>query len=107
MALLQISHNLIKLCFISILYNANTYVPYINNHMRIVPNYRDLQRAKRLATNSKLSFNSVVNNGSPSSQGSAIPPDPTPTPTVPANALRRISGDVLNTVDGTILTTIQ
>ena len=48
--------------------------------MRIVPNFRDLERAKRLATNSKLSYYSVVNNGSPSSQGSAIPPDPTPTP---------------------------
>jgi hypothetical protein len=48
--------------------------------MRIVPNYRDLQRAKRLATNSKLSFKSVVNNGSPTSQGTAIIPPPVPVP---------------------------
>jgi hypothetical protein len=48
--------------------------------MPIVPNFRDLQRAKRLATNSRLSFNSVVNNGSPASQGTAIIPPPAPVP---------------------------
>ena len=41
--------------------------------MPIVPNFTDLQRARRLATNNRLSFNRVVNNGSPASQGTAIP----------------------------------
>jgi hypothetical protein len=41
--------------------------------MAIVPNFKDLERARRLATNNRLSFNRVVNNGSPASQGTAIP----------------------------------
>jgi hypothetical protein len=51
--------------------------------MRIVPNYKDLERAKRLATNNRLSFNSVVNRGSPTSQSTGIPtvpPVPVPEP---------------------------
>lgn len=51
--------------------------------MRIVPNYKDLERAKRLATNNILSFNSVVNRGSPTSQSTgipAVPPVPVPEP---------------------------
>jgi hypothetical protein len=52
------------------------------------PNFIDLQRSQRLAVNSRLSFNSVVNNGAPASQSIAEPvptatptPAPTPTPT--------------------------
>lgn len=43
------------------------------------PNFTDLQRAQRLAVNSRLSFANVVNNGSPIAQSIA---EPTPTPTV-------------------------
>jgi len=51
--------------------------------MATVPNFRDLERARRLATNNRLSFNRVVNNGSPASQNTAIPtapPAPVPEP---------------------------
>ena len=49
------------------------------------PNFIDLARAQRLAASNRLSFNSIVNAGSPGSQ--SIPnlqptPTPTPTPTI-------------------------
>ena len=47
------------------------------------PNFTDLARQQRLAINSRLSFNSVVNGGSPASQNMALPtPAPTVTPTI-------------------------
>jgi len=43
------------------------------------PNFQDLARQQRLAVNSRLSYNSVVNNGAPASQNMAIPvPPPVP-----------------------------
>jgi len=46
------------------------------------PNFTDLARAQRLATNNRLSFNSIVNGGSPGSQNiPVLQPTPTPTPT--------------------------
>ena len=53
--------------------------------MATPPNYIDLIRQQRLATNNRLSFNSVVNGGSPACNNVSIPnftPTPTPTPTV-------------------------
>jgi hypothetical protein len=51
--------------------------------MATPPNFIDLARQQRLATNSRLSFNSVVNGGSPASQNVAIPAaTPTPVATV-------------------------
>ncbi len=51
--------------------------------MRMVPSFRDLERQKRLAINSRLSLLNVLNNSSPTSYtGDALPaPTPTPTPT--------------------------
>jgi hypothetical protein len=37
------------------------------------PNFSDLARKQRLAVNNRLSFNSVVNGGSPASQSVAVP----------------------------------
>ena len=51
--------------------------------MRIVPNYKDLERAKRLAINNRLSFKSVVNRGSPTSQSTGIPAVPPAVPPAP------------------------
>lgn len=50
------------------------------------PNFTDLARKQRLAVNNRLSFNSVVNGGSPVSQGVAISTI-TPAPTVTNNIL--------------------
>lgn len=43
-------------------------------HMATPPNFTDLIRQQRLATNSRLSFNSIVNSGSPTSQNVALVP---------------------------------
>jgi len=44
--------------------------------MATPPNFSDLARKQRLAVNNRLSFNRVVNNGSPASQGDSIPATP-------------------------------
>jgi len=45
------------------------------------PNFIDLARQQRLAVNNRLSFNSVINDGSPVSQSVAVPPaSPAPLP---------------------------
>jgi len=75
--------------------------------MRIVQNYRDLQRARRLATNSRLSLKNILNNGSPTTQGTAIAYTPPPAPPAPANQLYTIAGDALQTITGAYLTRIS
>jgi hypothetical protein len=42
-------------------------------YMANPPNFTDLARKQRLAMNNRLSFNSVINGGSPASQNVAIP----------------------------------
>jgi hypothetical protein len=71
--------------------------------MRIVQNYKELERAKRLASNNRLSYRSVLKNGTPASQ--SIPVFYTPPP-VPANEMYTIAGDPLRTIAGAYLTTI-
>jgi hypothetical protein len=52
--------------------------------MAIVPNFRDLERVRRLALNNRLSFNSVVNNGALDCRSVSLPtPTPTPIPVPP------------------------
>jgi hypothetical protein len=76
--------------------------------MRIVQNYRDLQRSRRLAINSRLSYKRVVNNGSPATQSaSGIAYTPPPAPPVPANEMYTIAGDSLRTIAGSFITTIS
>lgn len=76
--------------------------------MRIVQNYKDLQRSRRLAMNSRLSFKNIINNGSPATQSApGIAYTPPPAPPVPVNAMYTIAGDPLKTIAGAYLTTIQ
>jgi len=75
--------------------------------MRIVQNYRDLQRAKRLSTYNRLSIKNVLNYGSPSSQGENTPYTPPPAPPTPSNEIYTIAGSPLRTIAGAFLTTIS
>lgn len=76
--------------------------------MRIVQNYRELARAKRLATNSRLSYKNVLNNGSPVTQSFVPSPyTPPPEPPVPGNQMYTIAGDALKTIAGVNIYTIQ
>lgn len=75
--------------------------------MRIVPNYNDLQRSRRLAMNSRLSFKNIINNGSPASQSApGIAYTLPPAPPVPVNAMYTVAGNPLKTIAGAYLTTI-
>jgi len=44
--------------------------------MAVPPNFVDLARKQRLATNNRLSFNSVVNGGAPASRDVVVPVSP-------------------------------
>lgn len=74
--------------------------------MRIVQNYKDLQRSKRLAVNSRLSYQKVLNNGTPSMQSLPTFYTPPPAPPKPVYDLYTIAGDPLKTIAGANLTTI-
>ena len=67
--------------------------------MRIVQNYRDLQRAKRLSIYNRLSIKNVLNYGTPYT--------PPPAPPTPSNEIYTIAGSPLRTIAGAFLTTIS
>jgi hypothetical protein len=73
--------------------------------MRIVQSFKDVERAKRLASQNRLAFKNILNMGSPVSQGSPSAPESTPS-VVPANALYTIAGDPLKTIAGAYITRI-
>jgi hypothetical protein len=76
--------------------------------MRIVQNYKELLRAKRLASNNRLSYRSILNNGTPATQSLPVFYTPPPVPdNVPDNEMYTIAGDALKTIAGANLTTIS
>jgi hypothetical protein len=74
--------------------------------MRIVQNFKDLERSKRLAAKNRLSFKNILNMGSPVSQSI---PSTENVPSEPANTIYTIAGDPLETIAGgyTYITTIS
>lgn len=75
--------------------------------MRIVQNYKELARARRLAVNSRLSYKSVLNNGSPVTQSYVAPYTPPPQPPAPVSQMYTIAGDPLKTIAGANIYTIS
>jgi len=69
------------------------------------PDFSSLKRAQRIASNKRLSFNYVIQSGSPTAQSIAEPiptATPTPTPTItptPANFLTSEDSNPLLTQD--------
>lgn len=47
------------------------------------PDFRDIARAKRIQSNKFLSASSVINRGGKSNSSVVVPPDPTPSSTIP------------------------